>query len=78
MAGGQGRSGTQLIGSILPQALSDDKQLPALQQILHTLSNVATYFECVFVDYNVTQSSTLSTMSPIISSSYGEIGRAHV
>lgn len=36
-----------------------------------TLSNVATYFECVFVDYNSTQSSSLSTVSPIISNQYG-------
>ncbi|KAH9417943.1 Protein unc-79 [Dermatophagoides pteronyssinus] len=53
------------------EALTDDKQLPPLSQILLTLSNVATYFECVFVDYNVTQSCSLSTLSPIISSQYG-------
>ena len=53
------------------EALTDDKQLPPLAQILLTLSNVATYFECVFVDYNVTQSCSLSTLSPIISSQYG-------
>lgn len=55
------------------EALVEDKQLPPLSQQLHILSNVATYFECVFVDYNVTQSTSFnSTYIPsLLSNSYG-------
>lgn len=50
------------------QALIDEKQLPQLPQLLHLLSNVATYFECVFIDYNTSQGSNfaLSGLSPVI------------
>lgn len=51
----------------------EDKQLPQLPQILHTLSNVATYFECVFMDYNTSQGSNMaaSGLSHFLSSLAG-------